>query len=110
MPRGTLIALTKPTSPECEDEYNEWYDQVHLGEVAAVAGVVSAKRYKIAAPSALNQSADSPFANPYLAVYELDAPDLESLAREIDASATDGRFQMSDALHPNPTVVLYEQL
>ena len=30
-----------------EDEYNEWYDNVHLRDVCNVPGVAGAKRYEL---------------------------------------------------------------
>ena len=30
-----------------DDEYNTWYDEVHLGDVRRVPGVVDAKRYEL---------------------------------------------------------------
>ena len=48
MAKALLLAFTGPKSPELEDEYNEWYDSVHLPDVLAVPGVRSARRFKLA--------------------------------------------------------------
>jgi hypothetical protein len=53
-----------------EGEYNEWYDNVHLGDVCRVPGVMGAKRYDLV-PTA---PADVAPAHAYLAIYDL-APD-----------------------------------
>ena len=75
--RGQLIgtavmAVTADVDPEWEDFANSWYDEVHLPEVAAKPGVLSARRFidrdAPAAPGA-RQSDDHPR---FLALYELE--------------------------------------
>ena len=38
MPKGVLIVPSGPSDPSREDEYNEWYDNTHVGEVRDVPG------------------------------------------------------------------------
>ena len=42
MPRGIIYLETMPVSPEREDDYHEWYNDVHLAEIVSVDGMVSA--------------------------------------------------------------------
>lgn len=52
-----------------EDDYNAWYDDVHLGDVCRVPGVLGATRYDLVDTS--GDDAPAP-AHRYLAVYDLD--------------------------------------
>jgi hypothetical protein len=88
MPRYVLVVATSPV-PGREDDYNRWYDTVHLAEVLSVPGLVSAERFvaedRPAAP-----------APRYLAVYRVDSDDID---------ATMARFrQFSAGLDPEPSV------
>jgi hypothetical protein len=68
VPKAILAVFSNPTSPETEDEFNSWYDTIHLKELLAIPGVVAAKRYRLA---------DGPQPTPpeqrYLTLYELEA-------------------------------------
>jgi hypothetical protein len=68
MARTIMAVFTNPASPDVEDEYNTWYDEVHLKELMAVPGVVGARRYR------LREGGPSPSEHRYLALYELDGP------------------------------------
>ena len=87
--KSVLVVFSNPVAGR-EDEYNEWYDNTHIPEVAAVPGVTSATRFtpKDADPSAKHG---------YLALYELDRPGDEVMA-DIATRMADGRIVMSDAL------------
>ena len=77
-----------------DDEYNTWYDEVHLGDVRRVPGVVDARRYELL-PTA-GEGAPAP-AHRYLAVYELDGDGGEVLA-ELMKRAGGPELPMSEAL------------
>ena len=59
MSKSILVVKTAPDSPEGADAYNDWYDNTHLGELLAIEGCLSAKRY-------------GPENGAYLALYEFD--------------------------------------
>jgi len=43
-----LLALNGPVAGEGKEEaYNKWYDEVHVPDLKAIAGVVSARRFKV---------------------------------------------------------------
>lgn len=44
---GLLLVLSEPKMG-AEDAFNRWYDEVHLDEVVALPGFVSAVRYQLA--------------------------------------------------------------
>ena len=69
MPRYKMIALTKPVAGR-EDEYHDWYQNVHLPEICAFPGVLGAQRYQLAVP--LQNFDDRPF----LAIYDIETDDI----------------------------------
>jgi len=85
----TLIVYTSPAEGR-EDEYNAWYDDVHLAEFSALPGVISGRRFQVlsAAPDAKPS---------YAAVYELSAHPKEVLAA-MNAGIKDGSVHMTDAV------------
>jgi hypothetical protein len=52
-------------------EFNDWYDNIHLAEVLALDGFVSATRYKLS-DSQLPADEMAPSQHRYAAIYELD--------------------------------------
>jgi hypothetical protein len=96
----TLIVYTSPAEGR-EDDYNAWYDDVHLAEYSALPGVISGRRFKV--------EGNGPAA--YAAVYELSAhPDQVTAA--MNAGIKDGTVHMSDAIDPKSlsTVTLLPRL
>jgi hypothetical protein len=55
--------------PDREDEFNEWYNEVHLADVLETPGIVRAVRYENIAPTEGQGK--------YLAVYEVETDDLQ---------------------------------
>ena len=46
MPRALYIVNSRPSAPEREDEYNDWYTNTHLPEVLDIPGITAARRFK----------------------------------------------------------------
>jgi hypothetical protein len=87
------IVFTRPV-PGREAEYDKWYDEVHLPDVASVPGIRAAQRFTLG-PERSEQSAEPQFR--HLAVYEVDGdPDLvfPEITRRIEA----GEMVLSEAL------------
>jgi hypothetical protein len=57
--RALLLVRSKPTTPQREGEYNDWYDRVHLNDVLSIPGVVAASRYRLSAGGAQMQLTDA---------------------------------------------------
>jgi hypothetical protein len=93
MPKAVLYVESRPVSPEREDEYSRWYDEVHLGEVVALGGVTGARRYK--APDGT-----------YVAMYDIEAEDPKAVVKALGAGIRDGRVVMSDVLQMDPPPVM----
>lgn len=85
-----VLILTEPTDG-MEEEYNDYYENLHLGEVLATTQLTSAQRFK------LTGEAGEGCPLPYLAVYESDADSAEEIIN--DLNATRARRQQSDALN-----------
>ena len=87
--KSLLVVYSNPVEGR-EDEYNEWYDHTHLGEVCAVPGITGAARYSL--------GADDPAApHRYLAIYNLEG-DTDAIQAELMERVGSGAINMSDAL------------
>jgi hypothetical protein len=85
----TLIVYTSPVEGR-EDEYNAWYDDVHLPEFSALPGVISGRRFQVMPAT--------PDAKPtYAAIYDTSTHPKEVLAA-MNAGIKDGSVHMSDAV------------
>jgi hypothetical protein len=62
---GGVLVNAMNVAPEHEAEFNEWYDHEHIPALAAVPGVLSARRFR-----------DAKGTHRYLALYHLTAPEV----------------------------------
>ena len=85
MARYLLEILTSPVRGQ-EAEYNRWYDDIHLAEVLALDGFVSARRFKL----------NEPGQETYLALYEVETDDPASILPQL--SRASASMHMSTAL------------
>ncbi|EUA30510.1 hypothetical protein I553_4767 [Mycobacterium xenopi 4042] len=46
VPKGILYVESRPSSPDRDAEYNSWYDEIHLPQLMALDGFVSARRLR----------------------------------------------------------------
>jgi hypothetical protein len=89
-----FVVLSNPASPEVEDEYNDWYDNVHLRDVVDIPGFVSAQRFEWTARRADDVAPD----HKYLAIYEIDTDDLAETFNELMERAFTPQMPVSSAL------------
>ena len=61
-----LMVFATNVAPEAEAEFNEWYDTEHIPRLAAVQGVLCARRFRSPGPSG----------HKYVATYHLTLPDV----------------------------------
>ncbi|WP_436791821.1 hypothetical protein [Yinghuangia sp. YIM S10712] len=96
MPKGVFYVESMPVSPEREADFHDWYQNTHLPEMAALPGVVSARRF-----------APTNGKGPFVTLYELEADDLDAIITEVRKAAAG--FTMSDAVamdvNPNMRVL-----
>ena len=88
-----LMVFTEP-APGREDEYNQWYDEVHLREVLEIEGFVAAQRFKISDAQIAGMTGDVPAR--YLAIYEIEGGDVEAILANLATGAD--KMNMSEAL------------
>jgi hypothetical protein len=95
--KGILLVMTKPAEGR-DDEYNDWYNEIHLPEVLDVPGFTAARRF-VGEPTASGAVPPAP----YLAVYEIEADDLgEAQAALTKAAAT---MNISSALDRSSAIM-----
>jgi len=96
----TLIVYTSPVEGR-EDEYNAWYDDVHLAEFSALPGVISGRRFKV--------TSATPDGRPtYAAIYELSShPD--EVFKAMNRAVKDGSVHMSDTVDQSSLTLTYLQ-
>jgi hypothetical protein len=92
MAKGLILVESRPSSPDREQEYNTWYDEVHLPELVALDGFVSARRLR---------PVDGD--GPYIALYEIEGDSLQAVLDNMIANA--GTLHMSDALQLDPAPI-----
>jgi hypothetical protein len=107
--RAVLVVLSSPSSPEKEEEYHRWYDEVHLPDVLKVPGFVAARRYRLS--DAQIGEAAVPGGHRFLALYEIEAEDPAQVLDALGQAAAEGRLPLSDALgmDPRPVTWLFEE-
>jgi hypothetical protein len=66
---GGLLLNAMNVAPEVETEFNEWYDKEHIPALAAVPGVLSARRFRGTSGN-----------RKYVALYHLDGPEVQESA------------------------------
>jgi hypothetical protein len=100
--KSILLVMTNPVEGR-EDEYNEWYDEVHLAEVVALDGFAGARRYKL---SPVQREGVEP-THAYLAIYELDCEAAEAFAA-LDEAVGGGRMVVPPVLDATTTLLAYD--
>jgi hypothetical protein len=94
MAKFIFVVYSKPSEGR-EIEYNDWYSKKHLADLLAIPGVISARRFKYSATQLPNTAAPT---QPYLAIYEVDGPDIDAFQREMAKRGADGRMPISATL------------
>ena len=100
MGRHVMVVLTNPMEGR-EDEFNDWYSEVHLEEAVGVPGYVSAQRLKLS-----DVQVGEPAEYRYLAIYEIEADGAGAAVAELQAARA--TLTTSDALDPKRVMWFYE--
>jgi hypothetical protein len=108
MQRGIVLVFSAPASPDREDEYNQWYDDVHLKEVLQIDGFVGGRRYKLDPDQPRPPKPGTPLAEqPYVAVYDVEAEQVSDAAAALKAAVPTLQMSSAISLDPPPTTVYY---
>lgn len=93
MGKYVMVVLTNAVAGQ-DDDFNTWYDNVHVPDVCAVPGMISARRY-CAAPV---QPGPDPARWRYLAIYEIETDNLQGVMDEMMARGGTEQMVLSDSL------------
>ena len=102
------MVFSNASSPEQVGEFNRWYDEVHLKEVLEVPGVVAASRYELDAAQMM--PGEDGFGRGFLAIYEIEAEDLEIVRDRIRATSSQRTHSETLELNPLPAMAIYRSL
>src|SRR5690349_14004271 len=91
MARGIFSVESMPASPDRLDEFHAWYDDVHLPEILAFDGFTSARRF-----------APVDGTGPFVAIYEIEADDLQAALDAFRAASARGETTRSDVVQTDP--------
>ena len=91
MARYRLVVFTDPVKGR-EAEYNNWYDNRHLGDVVSFPSFLTAQRFKCA------HIVRGAVPNRYLAIYEMDAADPAGAVTDMMNRYGSADFPASEAL------------
>ncbi len=86
---GALYVVRSNAVEGREAEFNEWYTNVHLPEVMALEGLLSAERFEL---DDEHSAGEQP--HRYLAIYEIDAEDIPGTLENLKNAG----FSLSDAI------------
>lgn len=84
-----MVVFTNPVAGR-EDEYNRWYNDVHLGEVLRTPGMIAARRYRLVDGVGSREEPQ----HRYLAIYELASEDAKATVKQMLGMP----MNMSDAI------------
>ncbi len=88
----TFVVLTQPVEGR-EDDYNAWYNDIHLPDLVKMPCVKSAQRYKLVTSDKLPG-----FSHPYMAMYQIETDDIEAVDAAIRAAAGTPAMRVTDAM------------
>jgi hypothetical protein len=80
-----------------EDEFNEWYDNVHIPDLLTVPGMLSATRYALHEAEIYHVEGGVVPEHKYMCVYEMEG-DVDAIMGKIRESVAGGQVHMSESL------------
>lgn len=91
MARGIFLVEARPSSPDRLDEFNTWYDEIHIPQILSFDGFVSARRF---------EPVDDD--GPYVTIYEMEADDLAAALSAWREASRRGETDRSDVVQTDP--------
>ena len=85
-----------------DGEFNEWYDNQHIGDVLKIPGFVSAQRF-----TAVKSGPSAPFG--YMTLYEVETDDVAATQAAVVAAAGGPAMPMSSSLDTSNLIATYFQ-
>ena len=102
MARSILLVFTNATDGD-DEEFNRWYDEVHMKEVIETPGFIGCERFELGEA----QMDPAERAHRYLAIYEIEGDPAAAL-KSLQESAP--RMQMTDTLSLEAGTSLFTQI
>ena len=100
MAHALMLSFSSPASPAQEERYNLWYFR-HIREVmAAVPGIIGARRYKLE-KGVTSGGRSSAHPCSYVCIYELDAENpqqMQTISDAISSALSEGKIDIDPAL------------
>jgi hypothetical protein len=93
MARYRMVMLSQPL-PGREDDYERWYDDIHIPDMLQVPGFVAAQRFRIVR----NVVGETSF--PFCTIYEMEASSPDAALGAMFAALQSGKVRMSDSVDP----------
>lgn len=90
-----MLAVISDPAPGQEDEYNRWYDAVHIPEALQIPGFRAARRFKMAIVA---DDPDHTLGASYLTLYDLDVDAATAVHNLAEARATGRMTPLSPAV------------
>ena len=98
-PGGRLVVYTNAT-PGQDDEFNRWYDEVHIPEILALGPFTAAQRFQIEDVPGFEEK------HRYLAIYEFEGDAGDAVSKLLAASLTESGAIQLDQAHMTVGTVL----
>ena len=94
--RYLQVTFSNPVEGK-EAEFNEWYDKVHIPELLAIPGMLSATRYDLRDAEIYRVEGGFAPEHRYLTIYEMEG-DADAILAKIMECVSSGEMVMSDSL------------
>jgi hypothetical protein len=105
MARFSFVVYSNPVEGR-EQEYNDWYSNQHLQDLLTVPGVIAARRFKLSG----TQIRDAAQAYQYLAIYDIEADDVQGFVNMLMARTANGSIARSAAMSSDSLPLFWEAL
>lgn len=94
--RFIQIVFSNPAEGK-DDEFNDWYDNVHIPDLLAIPGMLSAQRYKLHDAEIYRMEGGMPPEHRYCLIYEMEG-DVDAIMSKIQQEVAAGKISMADCL------------
>ena len=94
--RFIQIVFSNPAEGK-DDEFNDWYDNVHIPDLLAIPGMLSAQRYNLHDAEVYRMEGGMPPEHRYCLIYEMEG-DVDAIMNKIQQEVAEGRISMADCL------------
>jgi len=105
MARFSFLVYSNPVAGR-EQEYNDWYSNQHLKDLLAIPGVTAARRFKLSATQIRDAMPDYR----YLAIYDVEADNVQGFVNEIMSRAASGKIARSEAMSVDLLPMFWEAI